>query len=309
MVVDRRFRFGTGGFYAPSAIEYAALARKVEDLGYATLLLPDHFNDQLAPFPALIAAANATRTLRVGSFVCDNDYRHPTVLAKEAATVDLLTDGRFELGMGAGYFGPDYAQTGIAFDPAGVRVSRLIEAVGVVKGLFGPGPFTFSGEHYSVTGLDGFPKPVQQPHPPILIAGGGQRMLSFAAREADIVGLIMKSRDGSLDTSDGSVAATAQRIEWIRRAAGERFARIELNVLVLDVVITDRRRHGAEQIGRKWGMSPDQVLDSVHFLVGTTDQLADQLQGWREELHISYIAVMPEYMDSFAPVVARLAGR
>jgi probable F420-dependent oxidoreductase len=309
MVAERRFRFGTGGFYAPSATEYAALARKVEDLGYATLLLPDHFNDQLAPFPALIAAANATRTLRVGSFVFDNDYRHPTVLAKEAATVDLLTDGRLELGIGAGYFGRDYAETGIAFDPAGVRVGRLIEAVAVIKGLFGPAPLTFGGEFYTVTELDGFPKPVQQPHPPILIAGGGQRMLSFAAREADIIGLIMKSRDGSLDLSDGSAAATTERVEWIRHAAGERFPEIELNVLVLDVAITDRREEGAEQIGRKWGISPDQVLDSVHFLVGTTDQIADQLEGWREELRISYVAVMPEFMDSFAPVVARLAGR
>jgi probable F420-dependent oxidoreductase len=309
MDVDRRFRFGTGGFHAPSAREYAALARKVEDLGYATLLMPDHFGEQLAPLPALVAAANATTTLRVGTFVCDNDFRHPTALAKEAATVDLLTDGRFEFGLGAGYFGPDYAQTGIAYDDARVRVSRLIEAVGVIKGLFGPEPVTFSGDYYHVDGLNGFPKPVQQPYPPILIAGGGPRMLSFAAREADIVGLMMKSRDGGLDFEDGSVAATAKRVEWIRHAAGARFDGIELNILILDVLITSQRKQGAEQIGKKWGISGDQVLESVHFVVGTIDQIADELQRWREQLSVSYIAVMPEFMDQFAPIVARLAGR
>ncbi len=308
MVVDRRFRFATSAFYAPSAKEYADQARKVEDLGYAALLLPDHFNDQFAPLPALVAAANATRTLRVGPFVCDNDFRHPAVLAKEAATVDLLTDGRLELGLGAGYFGPDYAQTGIPYDAAGVRVSRLIEAVAVIKGLFGPAPFTFEGEYYRVVDLNGFPKPLQQPYPPLLIAGGGPRMLTLAAREADIVGLIMRSRDGALDFEDGSVAVTAQRVDWIRRAAGTRFDDIELNILVLDMEITTDRQHGAEQVGRRWGITADQALDSVHFLVGTTDQIADQLQDWRNRLRISYIAVMPALMEQFAPVVGRLAG-
>ncbi|GAA1948468.1 TIGR03621 family F420-dependent LLM class oxidoreductase [Microbacterium deminutum] len=308
MTVDRRFRFATGAFYAPSAGEYAALARKIEDLGYAALLLPDHFNDQLTPFLALLAAANATKTLRVGSFVCDNDYRHPAVLAKEAATLDLLTDGRLELGLGAGYFGPDYAQTGIPYDAPGVRVSRLIEAVHVINGLFGPTPVTFAGEYYTIAELDGFPKPVQQPHPPILIAGGVQRILSLAAREADIVGLLMRSRDGALDFDDDSVAATAERVEWVRQAAGARFDDIELNILVLDVEVTAERQQGAEQIGRRWGISGDQVLDSVHFLVGTVDEIVDQLRGWREQLSISYIAVMPHRMDEFAPVVARLAG-
>ena len=309
MDIHRRFRFGTGGFHAPSAAKYAALARKIEDLGYATLLIPDHFGDQFAPFLALLAAANATQNLRVGSFVCDNDFRHPAVLAKEAATLDILTDGRLELGLGAGYFGPDYAQTGIPDDPPGVRVGRLIEATAVLKGLFGPEPVTFSGEHYELADLDGSPKPLQQPHPPILIAGGGERMLTFAAREADIVGLMMKSRNGALDFADGSVGATARRVEWVREAAGARFDAIEVNILVLDLLITARRRQGAEQIGRKWGISGDEVLDSVHFLVGTVDQIADQLESWREKMSISYVAVMPEFMEQFAPVVARLAGK
>jgi probable F420-dependent oxidoreductase len=309
MTSQRPFRFGTGIFRAPSATDYAALARKIQDLGYATLLIPDHMGEQFAPLIALMAAANATQTLRVGSYVCDNDFRHPALLAKEAATLDLLTGGRFEFGLGAGYLGPDYTQTGIPYDPPGVRVSRMIEAVRVIKGLFGPAPVTFSGTYYNVAQLDGFPKPIQQPHPPILIAGGGQRILSFAACEADIIGLLMKSNGPALDFADGSVATTAQRVEWVRQAAGARFATIELNTLVFDVLITDQRQQGAEQIGRKWGISGDQVLDSVHFLVGTVDQITEQLQLWREQLSISYIAVFPDCMEHFAPIVARLAGQ
>jgi probable F420-dependent oxidoreductase len=308
MAPQRLFRFGTGAFHAPSAKEYAALARIIEELGYATLLIPDHVGEQLAPLIALMAAANATQTLRIGSYVCDNDFRHPAILAKEAATLDLLSDGRFEFGLGAGYFGADYTQTGIAHDPGGVRVSRLIEAVSIIKGFFGPAPVTSSGTYYRVAQLDGFPKPIQQPHPPILIAGGGRRILSFAAREADIIGLLMKSNGSALDFADGSVAATTQRVEWIRQAAGARFATIELNILVFDVLITDQRQQGAEHIGQKWGLSADQVLDSVHFLVGTVDQITEQLQLWREQLSISYIAVVPHCMQIFAPIVARLAG-
>jgi probable F420-dependent oxidoreductase len=309
MTKQRPFRFGTGAFHATSASEYAALARKIEALGYATLLIPDHFGEQFAPLIALMAAADATQTLRIGSFVCDNDFRHPVVLAKEAATLDLLSGGRLEFGIGAGYMGTDYTQSGIPYDAPGVRVSRLIEAVGIIKGLFGPAPVTSSGTYYTVTQLDGFPKPLQQPHPPILIAGGGQRILSFAAREADIIGLLMKSKGPTLDFADGSVAATAQRVEWIRQAAGTRFATLEFNTLVFEVLITDQRHQGAEQIGRKWGVPGAQVLDTVHFLVGTINQITEEIQMWREQLGISYIAVMPEYMDVFAPVVAHLAGQ
>src|SRR4051794_15610382 len=187
MVSDRKFRFGAQCSYAGSGKDWAAKARRLEDLGYATLCMPDHFDDQLAPMPALTAAAAATTTLRVGTLVLGNDYRHPLITAKEAATVDVLSGGRFELGIGAGWMGSDYEQSGIGLDPPGVRIERLAESLAVVKGLLAGGKFSFAGRYYSVTRHPGTPAAVQRPRPPILVGGGGRRILSLAGREADIV--------------------------------------------------------------------------------------------------------------------------
>ena len=163
--------------------------------------MPDHFGDQLAPVPALQCAADATTTLRLGALVYDNDYKHPVVLAKELATMDVLSDGRVEIGLGAGWMVSDYEQAGIPYDPPGVRVSRFIEGLAVIKGALGDGPFSFHGEHYTITDYDGFPKPVQSP-PPVLIGGGGPRVLTFAAREADIVGINGTLTSGAVDGVD-----------------------------------------------------------------------------------------------------------
>ncbi|MGH9824912.1 MAG: TIGR03621 family F420-dependent LLM class oxidoreductase, partial [Blastocatellia bacterium] len=183
----KKFRFGAQVAGPASAKGWREKAQAIEAAGYSTLFLPDHFEDMLAPFSALMCAADATSTLRVGTLVFDNDFRHPAVLAKEAATLDLLSGGRVELGMGAGWMITDYEKAGMTYDPVGVRISRLEESLAIVKGLFAVGEFSFSGNHYKVTGFDGLPKPVQKPHPPILIGGGGKRILSLAAREADIV--------------------------------------------------------------------------------------------------------------------------
>jgi probable F420-dependent oxidoreductase len=282
MLERRPFRFGTGSFQARSRDEYLALTRNVEDLGYSILLTADHFEEHLAPLTALTAAAEATSALRIGSYVFANDFRHPAVLAREAASLDLLSGGRFELGIGAGYLGSDYAMTGIPLDPPGVRVRRLAESVRIIKGLFGDEPVTFKGTYYSVTGLAGYPKPHQRPHPPLLIAGGGKRVLSLAAREADIIGLLMQSRSGGLDFSSGSSAATAERIEWVRQAAGDRFDDLEFNTLVFGVVITDHRQRAAEEIAQPLGLTSEQLLDTVHFLVGTIDQITQDMKMWRE---------------------------
>ncbi|HVN50318.1 MAG TPA: TIGR03621 family F420-dependent LLM class oxidoreductase, partial [Acidimicrobiales bacterium] len=182
MAHPRRFRFGVQASTAASGDDWRALARRVEDLGYSTLFMPDHFGDQLAPVPALMAAADATSELRIGALVFDNDYKHPVVLAKEAATLDLLSGGRLELGVGAGWMVSDYEQAGMAYDPPKVRVDRFAEGLAVIKGLFAEGELHFEGEHYRIEGLDGRPKPVARPHPPILIGGGAKRMLSIAAR-------------------------------------------------------------------------------------------------------------------------------
>jgi probable F420-dependent oxidoreductase len=308
MATQRPFRFGTGCYQARSRQEYLGHIRKVEDLGYSILLTPDHFEDQLAPLTALTAAAEATRALRIGSFVFANDFRHPVVLASEAATLDVLSEGRFEFGIGTGYLGPDYAMAGFSLDPPGVRVGRLEESVQIIKGLFGDEPVTFTGNHYSVTGINGYPKPHQRPHPPLLIAGGGKRVLSLAAREADIIGVMMQSREGRIDFTSGSSTATAERVEWVRQAAGNRFANLEFNTLLFGVVISNHRQRAADDLARPLGLTGEQLLDTVHFLVGTVDQITEDMQRWRERFGISYIAVLPEYMDALAPAVARLAG-
>lgn len=305
----RPFRFATGCYGPRTRAEYVDAVRRIEDLGYSTLLTPDHFHDdQLAAVAALTMAAATSSTLRIGTYVLANDFRHPAIVAKEAATLDVLSDGRFELGLGAGYDGSDYSRSGIALDPSGVRISRLAESVQVIKGLFGEGPFDYSGTFYTVTGLDGTPKPLQRPRPPLLLAGGRKRMLSLAGREADIVGLLQPTSVEGVDFSRGGLARTDEQVGWIRQAAGERFSSLELNTLVFTVVVTDHRREAAEELAVRLRTTPELVLNSVHHLVGTVDGIADDIRMWRERFGISYVAVMEEFRDSFAPVVARLAG-
>jgi probable F420-dependent oxidoreductase len=260
-----------------------------------------------APLTSLMMAAETTSTLRVCTYVLANDYRHPAVLAKEAATLDVLSDGRLELGLGAGGgdFGVDYSRLGIALDSGGVRVSRLAESVQVIKGSFGDVPFDFSGTYYTIRALDGSPKPLQRPHPPLLLAGGRKRMLSLAGREADIVGLLPPSGG---EASGLSLATTSQQIAWVREAAEDRFSALEFNTLIFNGVVTDHPREAAERIAQIWGITPEVVLESIYFLVGTVDGIVDEIQMWRERFGISYICVGPEFMDEFAPVVARLAG-
>lgn len=306
----RPFRFGTGGFPARSRTELVNLARKIEDLGYATILMPDHFEpDRMSTFLSMLMAAEATKHVRLGTYVIDNDFRHPALLAKEAATLDLLSDGRLELGIGAGYSEYDYAATGVPLDPPGVRVSRLAESVQIVRRLLTGETVTFTGDYYMIHELTSRPQPLQQPHPPLLIGGGGKRLLSLAAREADIVSLVPKAKPGALDFNDGSHAATEQKIAWIRKAAGERLAALELNTLVFECVVTDQRRRVAEELAQKWEIPVEHVLNSVHFLVGTVEQITEAVQMWRERFGISYVTVFPLSMDAFAPVVAKLAGQ
>jgi probable F420-dependent oxidoreductase len=310
MTALRPFRFGVIAYDATSKKEWVAKARRIEQLGYSTLLVPDHLGKQLAPVLAILAAAEVTSSLRVGSYVFDNDFRHPVMLAKEAATLDVLTSGRFEFGIGAGYLRSEYEQAGMAYDAASVRVSRLEETIQVVKGLFAEEPLTFSGSYYTVNNLDGFPKPVQRPHPPLLVGGAGKRLLTLAAREASIVSIGTKAQgDGSgLDVTDTTPAATRQKVEWIRQAAGERFNQLELNVIIYAVVVTEDRRQMAQQLAERFKTTDEHVLTIPHCLIGTPDQISEDLQIRREQYGISYIAVFDEHSKAFAPVVARLAG-
>jgi probable F420-dependent oxidoreductase len=306
----RALRFGvqlSGG----TGTDWLGQVRQAEELGYSSVFVPDHFGDQLAPIPALTVAAAATTDLRVGSLVFDNDYRHPVVLAKEIASLDVLSGGRVEFGLGAGWMNSDYDQSGIPHDRAGVRIDRLEEAITVIKGLFAEGPTSFSGDHYTVTGLDGLPKPVQQPHPPFLIGGGAPRVLRLAGREADIVGVNPAIRSGNVDEDAGRDMApgiTDRKLEWVREGAGDRFDDIELNMLVFAVIVTDDRDDLVAKLAPRFGLSTEELADSPHVWIGTTAQIADDLRRWRDRWGVSYWVVQGPALEAVAPVVAELAG-
>ena len=293
------FRFGVSVRSARSWAEWADKARKLEDLGYSVLAVPDHLTDLLAPMPALVGAAAATKRLRVGTMVLNNDFRHPVLTAREGATLDFLTDGRLELGLGAGHMKSEYDQAGLAFDPGATRVER--ESV------------TFAGRHYRVTDHPIHPLPVQRPRPPIFIGGSAPRLLALAAKEADIVGLtgIAFRRGGAVrDVSDWKAAVVDERVQLVREAAGDRYDCLELNALVQRVVVTDDRRTAAEELARRWDqLSPEEIRESPYVLIGTVEQLVEDLQARRARWGISYYVIFEPYIDAFAPVVSRLAGR
>lgn len=308
----RPFRFGVQCTTVGSRHEWVELARKVEALGYSTLTMPDHFTDQLAPVPALQSAADATTTLRVGALVFDNDYKHPVVLAKELATLDVLSDGRLEIGLGAGWQISDYEQSGIPYDPPGVRIDRFLEGLAVIRGALGPEPFSFSGEHYTITGYNGLPKPVQQPAPPILIGGGGPRVLRIAAREADIVGVNPSLTAGVIDQRTFATAtaeSTDEKLAIVREAAGDRLDRIELNVRTFMVMVTDDVTHSLEAVANFAGSEPEAVNQSPYALVGPPSKLIEDLLARRERWGFSYVIVGQSEIEAFAPVVAELAGQ
>ena len=308
---QRRFRFGVQLHTAGSAAEWAATAQRAEELGFSSVFMPDHFGDQFAPVPALMAAADATSELRIGTLVIGNDYKHPVVLAKEVATLDVLSGGRFEFGIGAGWMNTDYAQSGIPHDRAGVRIDRLAESVAVCKGLFGPDPVTFDGSHYQLDGMEGLPKPIQSPHPPILIGGGGKRVLSLAAREADIVGINPKIASGEVDAQaaqNGAPELTDEKVRWVKEAAGDRYDELELNMLVFAVVVTDDKQAVAEMMAPMFGLDPALVNDYPLAWIGTENEIVDALQARRERWDVSYLVVQSDAMEAAAPIVARLAG-
>ena len=306
------FQFGVNVVRAASRAEWTDKARKVEDLGFTSLTVPDHLAEIFAPMPALVSAAEATTRIRVGTTVLNNDFRHPVIVARETATVDLLTGGRLQLGLGAGHMKSEYDQAGLGFDSGDTRVERLGEAVAIIKGLLSGEEVTFTGRHYRVTGHKIYPLPVQRPHPPILIGGHGPRLLTLAAREADIVGLTgISFRRGGVepDVSGWKVSAVDERVQLVQDVAGSRFERLELNALVQRVIVTDDRRQAADELAKRWtSLSPEEILQTPYALVGTVDQLVEDLEARRERWGISSYVVHEPYLDAFAPVVARLAG-
>ena len=302
--VQRRFRFGvrhTGSTLA----EWQRVARRAEALGFSTLVAQDHVGKQFAPLPALMAAAAVTSTLRLGTVVLNNDFRHPALLAQEAATVDVLTNGRLELGLGAGWLPSDYQQTGLPFAAPGERLGRLAETVQICKAFFAEETVTFHGKHYQITQLDAFPRAVQKPHPPLLIGGRRRRMLSLAARQADIVSISMLDPRGP----DLPKPPTyAEKVRWVRAAAGSRYNAIELHANVAHVEVTDNRQAALAQLAARLQVSPQDVLASPTTLIGSVAAIVEQLHVWREQCDVSYFVMPLRVMDAMAPVIAKVSG-
>lgn len=319
----RPFRFGFTGGASSKRRKLLDSARTVEGLGYSTFGLADHFVRPFAPLVAGQAVADATTTLRITQTVLAQDFREPAVLAKELATLDVLSEGRLQVGLGAGWLRQEYEDAGMRFDPAPVRIARLEETAVILKGLFSEGRFSFAGEHYRVTELEGLPKPVQRPWPPIMIGGGAKLVLSVAGRQADIVQLMPSNPGGRslLDTSQFSADAIEEKIGWIRDAAGSRFDDIELSAQLLECVVTDRPDEHladfAERIalvtermgGARVAFDQDELRRSPIVAVGSLDEVCEKLVETRRKFGINYFAApidaRPEVM---APVIERLAG-
>jgi probable F420-dependent oxidoreductase len=293
--------------------ELAANARRAEDLGYYALVIPDHLLGQLSPVVAMTAIAAATNTLRVGTFVLNNDLRHPVVLAQDLAAIDVVSQGRLDIGIGAGWNKPEYDAIGLPFEPTPVRQARLAEAVTVIKGCLSGEAFSFAGEHYRITEYTG-ESSVQRPHPPVFIGGGGRRTLSLAGREADIIGLAPRLGRQGLDPRSLTLEATREKIAWVAEAAGDRFDALEINMYpsgwppvltddlsgeVAKVITSLRSRTGIE-------LTEQEVLDSPHLFIGSASRLAEKFEQLRAELGIT--SFLLGEVGELEPVVARLAG-
>lgn len=309
------FRFLADAFDVSTVAELRDRARAAEELGVTTFVLPDHLVPQLAPIPYLATVAAVAERLRISAFVHNNDLRHPAVLAQDLATLDVLSGGRLDVAIGAGWNEPEYRAIGLPFDPVRVRQGRLAEAIAVIKGCFGDGPFSFSGEHYTITEHDGHPKPVQRPHPPFFVGGGGRRTLELAGHEAQIVGLAPRILAGQrADPASITWAATAEKIEWVRAVAGDRFDALEFNVYPSQwpVTVTDdlhgEARRVIDRMRERTGqeLTEEEVIDSPHIYIGSIDRFVEKFSELRERLGINSFLVGG--LEELGPVVARLAG-
>jgi probable F420-dependent oxidoreductase len=296
-------RFGVlAGAAVASGAEWTGFARRVEALGYDVLSLPNHQSVQpLAPFPALAAAAAVTERLHVGTLVVDNELVHPAVIANEAATMDVLSEGRFELGIGAGWLAADHEQIGQPWASAGERIERLAEAIGVIRSLFNGGSGSFDGRHYTLRDAT----VSERPCPPILVGGGGRRVLTLATQLADIVSLVPNMAAGRLGPESAATAtgdATAEKLSWIAQAGGAPM----LHTNVTFVAVTDRRKDVLVKVARGYGVDADAAAHIPHALVGTVEEIAATVLDRAERLGITYLSVLAKDAETFAPVLAAL---
>jgi probable F420-dependent oxidoreductase len=311
MANPRDFRFGVEMMEPFQGMTWADSARELESLGYSTLFAPDHFDEGYGPITAMATAAMATTTLKVATAVFAADFRHPAVLARELASIDQMSQGRLEVGIGAGYQVNDYRGSGIAMDEPGTRVDRMIEHVRVLKGLWADGPFDFQGEHFRITALDGSPRPYTDGGPPIFIAGGGRRMLTFAAKVADIIGVnptLSLSTERAASFRDSVPTSIDTKLSWIREAAGDRIGDIEIHGWLKQAHVTSDSRAVAERLTSLWQVGPEDILSSPFVLVGTVDEIVERLHERRERWGYSYFTVQQTAAREFAPVLDRLAS-
>ena len=307
----RPFRFGIQASKAGSRKEWVELAKTTEASGFSSLTMPDHFTDQLAPVPALMTAADSTTKLRIGALVWDNDYKHPVVLAKELATMDLLSDGRLEIGIGAGWMISDYEQAGMVYDRSGVRIDRFVEGLSIIRSAMTGEKFSFAGAHYKITDYTSTPKPVQTPCPPILIGGGGKRVLTLAAQHADIVGINPSLKDGVVNAetiTHMTAESVTEKVEIVRSAAGSRMQQIEMNIRTFLVNIRDSAQEAIDGTAKMFKVEPMMIANSPFALMGPPSKIAEDLIERRERWGLSYIIVGGDDVKSFAPVVAMLSG-
>lgn len=310
MTASKKFRLAMQMTSMPTGAAWLDLARRFEDDGYDTISMPDHLGPQFAPVPALAAVASVTSRVRLSMFVLANDFRRPAVLAKEITTLDVLSNGRVELGLGAGWNAAEYAQQGVRFDKASERIERLAEAVTILRRAFAGERFSHEGEHYTAVDLDVLPRPVQS-RIPFVLGGGAKKMLTLAGQQGDVVGI---ATNNSLRTKEvgGSTGlaedVVAEQISWVRDAAGPRLAEIELNIRVLGVAVRPTREEGAEALAPELG-DPEMLLRSPFVFVGPVEAIAEQMQRYREQFGISYYTVSQRHGEQLAPLLPLVAGR
>jgi probable F420-dependent oxidoreductase len=322
--MTRPFRFGIQSYAPTSAAQWRAQARRAEELGFSTFSLADHVigpGPALAPtnhgvqtvaaIPAMAVAAEATTTIRIGSRVLCTDYRNPVMLAKELATLDFFSDGRLEMGLGAGWLENEYHAIGIPFERAGVRLDRMEETIALIRACFADGELDVTGTHVHAVGFEAVPKPVQRPMPPLMIGGGSKRVLGIAGREADIVSLNFDNSSGKVGAeSVGSSTAelTDQKIQWIKDGAGDRFSEIELEIAAYFTVVTDDMAT-VDKMAAMFGLPRDEFAQHPHALIGSVESICDQLIERRERYGISYVTFGASVLEAVAPIVERLSGR
>lgn len=325
MTALRPFRFAVQATKATSAAEWRDFARKAEDLGFSTLFVADHYlgpgqasrqasqpPQHLAPIAAMATAAAVTDTLRVGCRVFCIDYHVPGALAKEAATLDLLSGGRLEFGIGAGWSEPEYRAMGLTFDAPSRRVSKLAEVIALMKAHWAGGELDQHGEFVTAAGYSGLPLPAQRPHPPIMIGGARRRVLSLAAREADIVSISNVSFQPVNDAGRSPQEEAAHRLSYVAEAAGDRFGGLDIESSPFFTEITGSAAEttaAAARVANKVGVSPDGLLDHPNVLIGSPDEIVERLRKRREVFGVNYVSIQQRQLESFAPIAAQLSGQ